>query len=136
MSYAISSALQSAVYLRLAGDTALTAMVGSAIYDALPAGPLPTTYVALGPEEVRDRSDKTGAGASHEFTVSVVTEATGFQDAKEAAGAISDALHHADLPLDRGQLVAMNFLKASARREGAGTLRRIDLKFRAIVSDA
>jgi hypothetical protein len=134
MSYAVASALQAAVYARLQGDAALTALVGSDIFDALPPGNLPPIYVALGPETAKDASDVGGAGAWHRFVVSVVTAQAGFQTAKEAAAAISDALIGEDLTLGRGNLVGLWFEKAKAGREGRG-LRRIDLTFRARVED-
>lgn len=135
MSYGVSAALQAAVYQRLAGDAALAALVGEAIYDVVPAGQVPVTYVSLGPEDATDRSDKTSRGAEHRFTVSVVSEAAGFQTAKAAAGAISDALLPGDMTLTRGRLVAIEFLRAQARRVRAGNVRRIDLTFRARVED-
>lgn len=135
MSYGVSAALQSAVYQALVDDAALGAIVGSDIYDALPSGTLPSLYVALGPEEVKDLSDKTGAGAAHQFTVSVVTDAAGFATAKQAAGAVSDVLVAADLTLDRGTLVALYFQRAKAVRVGTADERRIDLTFNAIVQD-
>ncbi len=113
----------------------MTALVGSAIFDAPPEGAVPATYVTLGPELVRDRSDQSGRGAQHDFTVSVVTAADGFQAAKSVAGAVSDAIG-AGLPtLDRGRIVALSFLKAPARRDDSGQLRRIDMTFRARVDD-
>lgn len=135
MSYGVSAALQRAVFGQLAGDAALTSLVGAEIYDALPTGPLPQLYVVLGGEDVRDASDKTGAGAEHTFTVTVVTESAGFATAKEAAAAVSDALVDAPLLLDRGQLVALNFYKAKAARVGTGAMRQINLMFRARVAD-
>ncbi|SMX36711.1 DUF3168 domain-containing protein [Maliponia aquimaris] len=134
MSYAVSAALQAAVYARLQGDAALGALVGADIYDALPQGSLPSLYVALGPETAKDASDTGGNGAWHRFLVSVVTSKSGFQTAKDAAAAISDALHGADLALGRGHLVGLWFEKAKAGRESRG-LRRIDLTFRARVED-
>lgn len=135
MSYAVSSALQKAVFTTLTGDAALAALVGTAIFDAPPSGTVPATYVTLGPEEVRDLSDKSGHGARHDFSVSVVTDAEGFKAAKDVAGAVSDALM-AGLPaLERGRVITLNFLKARARREEAGQIRRIDLTFRARVHD-
>ena len=42
----------------------------------------------------------------------------------------------AGLPaLERGRVITLNFLKARARREEAGQIRRIDLTFRARVHD-
>ncbi|MGB5558476.1 MAG: DUF3168 domain-containing protein [Paracoccaceae bacterium] len=135
MSYGVSSALQAAVFQRLQGDAVLAGLVGSDIFDAAPSGTVPTTYVSLGPEDVRDASDNTGAGAVHEFTVSVVTEAAGFRGAKNVAAAVSDALVDAPLVLTRGTLVSLGFLKARAKRVQDGDVRRIDLRFRARVED-
>lgn len=135
MSYGVAAALQAAVYAQLAGDVALGAIVGTDIFDALPSGALPSLYVALGPEVVKDQSDKTGGGALHELSVSVITDVAGFAQAKSAAAAVSDALVDADLTLTRGQLVSLNFYKATAARVGTGDTRQINLVFRARVAD-
>lgn len=136
MSYGVSAALQAAVFQRLSGDRRIISLIGSAIFDAVPAGVVPQTYVTLGPEEVRDASDRSGAGAVHRFTVSVVSEAAGFGAAKTLAGAVCDALEGAALTLDRGHLVGLWFERASARRTGTGgAIRQIDLRFRARVED-
>lgn len=133
MSYALAAALQAAVYQRLVADDALAALVGGAIYDALPPGILPGLYVALGPEQARDRSDGSGHGAEHLFTVSVVSGAAGFASGKAVAAAVSDALVDAALVLARGRLVALDFVAARAAR--AGEERQIDMTFRARVED-
>jgi hypothetical protein len=133
MSYGITAALQTAVYNALYADAEVASLSGGAIYDALPRGSVPPLYVALGPENVRDASDKTGAGAVHDFPVTVVSEAAGFAGAKALAAAISDVLTGADLPLTRGRLVRMGFLRARARRiDGA---REIEVWFRARVDE-
>ena len=135
MSYGVSAALQQAVYQRLTADTTLDGLVSGAIYDSAPPGIVTGTYVSLGPEDVRERSDVTGHGALHEFTISVVTDAAGFQQAKDVAVAISDALVDATLILARGALVYLNFHRARARRVEDDDIRRIDLVFRARVQD-
>jgi len=137
MSYAMAGALQAAVYQHLLSDAGVAALVGTDIYDALPVGESqPSTYVSLGEEEVRDRSDQSGGGAEHRFRVSVVTDAAGFAAAKTLAAAICDALAGADLTLARGRLVGLWFERATARRSGkADRLRRIDLRFRARLED-
>lgn len=134
MSYAVAAALQGAVYQQLQSDPGLSVLVGDRVYDAVPKGRLPDLYVALGPERVKDASDKTGHGAWHEFAVSVISDDAGFQTAKEVSAAVCDALIDADLALDRGWLVALNFKRAVAQRERAGR-RRVDLIFRARVED-
>ncbi|MCV2864630.1 DUF3168 domain-containing protein [Defluviimonas sp. WL0075] len=135
MSYAMAAALQTAVYARLAGDGALGALVPGAIYDAAPPGTAAGTYISLGPEDARDASDQVGRGAFHEFVVSVVTDAAGFQTAKLVAAAVSDALDGAPLVLSRGRLVGLWFLRARARRVEEADVRRIDLTFRARVEE-
>lgn len=135
MSYGVAQALQAAVFQRLSADASLAGAVGTAVFDALPAGAVPPMYVALGPERVRDASDQTGGGALHEFVISVVTDHAGFAGAKDVAGMVSDALVDADLTLARGNLVSLRFHKAAAARVGTGDQRRIDLTFGARVCD-
>lgn len=135
MSYGTAAALQQAVYAHLSNDGSVTSLVGAHIYDAMPSGTPPATYVTLGAEEVRDRSDCTGSGAQHNLVLSVITDASGFHGAKQVAAAISDALHTTDLTLSRGRLVDLTFYRARAKLEGSGDKRRIDLTFRARVDD-
>lgn len=135
MSYGVSVALQAAVYQHLLADVDLMGLIGSAIYDEVPSGAIPSTYVSLGPETVLDRSDGDGSGALHRFEIAVVSDVSGFAGAKAVAVAVSDALTGADLNLARGHLVALRFERAVASREEAANLRRIDLRFAARVQD-
>lgn len=135
MSYGMSAALQEAVFQVLQGDVILGSLVGSDIFDAAPPGLVPSIYVSLGPEDVRDRSDQTGAGARHDFTVSVVSQQAGFRTAKEAGAAVSDALTGATFVLTRGRVVYLNFLSAKANRVQDEDVRRIDLRFQARLED-
>ncbi|MGC3936929.1 DUF3168 domain-containing protein [Roseobacter sp. EG26] len=135
MSYAISGALQAAIYEALTTNAALTALVGSDIYDAVPGGNLPETYVSLGREQVKDASDQTGDGALHTIDISVITTQPGFAGAKQVATAVSDALQNADLTLTRGRLVYLRFSRADARRIDKNAGREIRLRFRARVED-
>ncbi|MFT5630197.1 MAG: hypothetical protein ACI82I_002402 [Gammaproteobacteria bacterium] len=135
MSYGVSAALQEAIYQHLYNDPDVVTAVGTNVFDALPSGVLPSLYVVLGPEVVKDQSDKTGAGALHELVVSVVTDGAGFAQAKIAVAAVSDALIDADLTLSRGALISLQFYKATAARVGTGDTRQINLIFRARVAD-
>ncbi|MBK0326996.1 DUF3168 domain-containing protein [Rhodobacteraceae bacterium F11138] len=136
MSYGMAAAFQSAVYQRLVGDVTIGDLVGGAVFDALPPGEIPSLYITLGPETVRDKSDKSSNGALHVFIVSVVTDGAGFAKAKVVAAAVSDALVDGELALDRGSVVGLWFDRATARRTGrAGRVRRIDLRFRARLED-
>jgi len=135
VSYGVAAALQAAVFQALVADAALGTLVGSAIYDAPLPGGLPSLYVALGPEKVKDASDKTGRAAEHEFSVEVISDAAGFANAKAAAGAVSDVLIDAQLTLARGHLVSLLFVKAIAERTQGGDARQITLTFKARVED-
>ena len=138
MRYVATAALQAAVYGVLRDDMALADLVGDAIYDAMPVAAPAGTYVALGPEDVRDAGDMTAAGAVHDFVVSVLSgtdEANGFGAVKAVAVAVSEALETvpgtAAITLDRGHLAGLWFLRARARRVENGTGRRVDMTFRA-----
>jgi Protein of unknown function (DUF3168) len=134
MSYGMTAALQAAVYGVLNADAGLAAIVGPAVYDAMPPGPQPEIYVTLGPEKVRDKSDGSEGGALHEFSVSVVTKGAGFHLAKQAAAAVSDAVLAAPLSLSRGRVSRIHFYRATAVRTNAN--RRIDIWFRARLDEA
>ena len=135
MSYGLALALHNAIYTQLRRFRPLRALVGSAIFDEAPSGTIPQTYVAFGPEVATDRSDNAVDAAEHRFVVSVVSQSPGFATAKGAAVAISDALHNESLTLRRGRSVFVRFERATATREDAASLRRIDLVFRARVED-
>ena len=135
MSYAMAHALQAGVFNALSADTALTALVGSAIYDELPPGPVDGAYVSIGAEDVRDLSASDCLLAAHNLAISVVSSAEGFVEPKLIAAAVSDALVDATPVLSRGRIISMRFVRARARRVRAGQVRRIDMTFRAIVED-
>ena len=127
MSYRAAAALQGAIYTLLA---AVPALNGVAIVDAMPPGGGTGTFVLIGPEEVLDQSDKSGGGAEHRITVSVISDASGFLSAKQIAQDVSDSLIDATPPLSVGRVVGIRFLKAVAKRLDDGDVRRVDLTFR------
>lgn len=135
MSYAVAGALQAAIYGALLSDATLGTLIGANVYDAVPSGDLPVTYVSLGREQVRDASDQSGDGALHTFEISVITSHAGFAGAKAVATAVSDVLHDADLSLTRGRLVYLRFQRAEARRIDKNAGREIRMRFRARVED-
>jgi hypothetical protein len=140
MTYALSWPLQQGVFQLLGNDPAVTAHVGGRIYDA----PLPPeaeaepdgVYVTLGDETVRDWSTATDHGAQHLLTVAVHAPRRGFAAAKQAAGAISDALLSGAIGMSRGRVVLVRFVGARTRRTEGGALRRIEMRFRVTAEDA
>ena len=130
MSYGAAAALQAAIYQRLVAQ-----IPGVPVFDAPPVGAGAGTFVLIGPEDVADASDKTGNGADHRLSISVISDAAGFLAAKTVASAVSDALVGAVLNPARGRVVSLRFVRAVARRLNEGEARRIDMTFRARVQD-
>ena len=132
MSYGMAAALQSAIFARL---SALPALAGVPVLDAVPKGQRAGTFILIGAEDVQDQSDKTGAGADHRLGISIVSDAAGFLVAKDLAVAISDSLAGALPLLSRGRVVGIWFQRALARRLDEGRVRRVDLTFRVRVEE-
>jgi len=138
MTYALSAPLQRAVYEALLADAGLSALVGAHIYDGplpLEGADAPEDYITIGGETVKDAGTATTDGALHDFTVIVHSAASGFKAGKTIAGAVCDVLLDAQLPLSRGQLVYLRFLKARAAIGAPPARRTIQLNFRAFVED-
>jgi hypothetical protein len=91
----------------------------------------PDLFVALGPEDMRQRDDADGAICRHDLTLSVVTRSDGFLVAKQVAARVAELLDGADLPLTGGRLMGMRLRQARARVDEGEGVRRIDLSFRA-----
>ena len=137
MSYAMSAALQEAVFAALSGNSALTALVAG-IYDAPPLsnGDVPGgTYITLGDESAKERSSASHKGSTLDFEVNIHSDFAGFSVAKQVAGLVVDTLDWAEPVLSRGSIVNLKFLKSRARRGVAPETRRIALVFRAILDD-
>ena len=137
MSYAMSAALQAAVFTVLSDNMALAALV-EGIFGSPSAGDGVTpfgTYITLGDEVAKDRSSGTHKGTTLDFEINIHSDFAGFSAAKAVAAEVVDTLAWADLVLTRGRLVNLKFLKSRARRGVAPETRRIALVFRAILDD-
>ncbi len=139
MTYALSWPLQQGVFQLLSATPGVASLVGGRIYDA----PLPTEaeadpealWVTIGDESVADWSTASDRGAAHDLTIAVHAPRRGFAEAKQAAGAISDALLDGQIAMSRGRAVQVRFTGARTRREEGDALRRIEMRFRVIVED-
>ncbi|MHA1128845.1 MAG: DUF3168 domain-containing protein, partial [Alphaproteobacteria bacterium] len=92
-------------------------------------------YVTLGEEIVKPFNSMTSQGGVHDFDVTVHSTANGFGAAKTVGGAIGAVLIDANLTVTGGALISLRFLKARARRGVAPELRRIEMRFRAVVEN-
>lgn len=133
MSYSSSAALQRGLFEALRGDPAVSALVGEAIYDTVPGGPLPDLYLTLGVETAQATADAGGVLTRHRLGVGIVSEAAGFASAKALAAAVSAVLDGAALDLAPDRLLSLRFERAEARRVDRNRKRRIDLRFLALV---
>lgn len=139
MTYALSWPLQEGVFQLLRSDPGVAVLVGTRIYDAPP--PLEAeadpdgVYVTIGDERAQDWSTATDNGAAHLLAISVHAPRRGFSEAKQAAGAISDAMLRESIAISRGRVVLVRFVDARTRRGEGDALRRIDMRFRVTVED-
>ena len=120
-------ALQKAMYTRLAGDTALAALVATRLYDNVP-GDAGFPYLALGENETRDWP----GGTEHRLALHAFSRGGGRAEAKRIMGAVNAALHDASLMLEEHELVNLRFLDGTTRREADGITWRGTIRFRAV----
>ncbi|MCB1366823.1 MAG: DUF3168 domain-containing protein [Rhodobacteraceae bacterium] len=135
MSYAVTQALQAALFDLVANDPGVQGLIGAGVFDAPPSGVVPETYLVIGEEDVRVQTDTSGAVMQHDLHINIFSGAAGFARAKAVAVAVSDALQDAAPVLTRGRLVGLEFRRARARRGSRAGSRRIELIYRARVED-
>ena len=122
--------LQKAIYERLAGDSALAALVGIRIHDN-PPGDAALPYLTLGENETRAWP----GGREHRLSFHVFSRGGGRAEAKSIMAAVEAALHDAALTLEGHALVNLRFLDAATRREADGTTWRGTIRFRAVTEE-
>lgn len=131
-----ASALQKAIFTRLSGDAALTALVGAnRITDrrlAEPASPL----VVISGIDSTDHSTATDAGEEHVVTLEAWSEAEGHREVQAIAAAVREALHDAALTLAGHHLVLLLHRDTRLKREGKSRFHRAQMRFRAVTEPA
>lgn len=139
MTFAMSWALQEAVFAALTSDPTLAASIGDRIYDAPPpfeADAAPDVpWITLGDERVDDWSTSDGAGAAHLLSVTITAPRRGFADAKKIAGQVCDVLLGGSLAPSRGQVAFVGFVGGRTRRIEKDLMRQVELRFRVLVED-
>lgn len=123
-------ALQKAIHERLADDAALSALVGTRIYDN-PPGDAGFPYLTLGESETRAWP----GGMEHRLTFHAFSRGGGRAEAKAIMGAVNAALHDAALAPQGHALVNLRFLDGTTRRETDGTSWRGTIRFRAVTEE-
>ena len=139
MTYALSWPLQEGVFQLLSTDAGVATHVSDRIYDAPPSLDAEADpdgiYVTIGDERVEDWSTATDQGAAHLLTIAVHAPRRGFAEAKQAAGAISDAMLGGGIAMSRGRVIQVRFVDARTRRGEGDALRRVEMRFRVTAED-
>ena len=127
-----ASALQKAIYARLSGDGALTALVGAnGVTDRRltePASPL----VVIAGIDSTDHSTATETGEEHVVTLEAWSEAAGHRQVQAIAAAVRAALDDAALVLDGHHLVLLLHRDTRLRRDGKSRFHHAQMRFRAV----
>lgn len=129
-------ALQKALLARLAGDAALSALLGGPRIHAEPPRAAEPPYVGLSESRTNDWSTVSDRGHEHLFTLSVWSRQPGIREALAVAGRIEELLEDADLALEGHRLVNLRLLSQEFRREGRDGTRRVALRLRAVTEEA
>lgn len=127
-----ASALQKAIFTKLSGDAALTALIGAnAVTDRRLAEPSAPLVVIAGIDSM-DHSTASEPGEEHAVTLEAWSEAAGHRQAQAIAAAVRAALHDAPLGLVGHHLVLLLHRDTRLRRDGKSRFHRAEMRFRAV----
>lgn len=125
-----ASALQKAIFVRLSGDVALTALIGgNAITDRRLATQTAPLVVIAGIDST-DHSTATEPGEEHIVTLEVWSDAAGNRQGQAIAAAVRAALHDAALGLAGHRLVLLFHRETRLTRDDR--FHRAEMHFRAV----
>jgi hypothetical protein len=127
-----SWALQQAIFAALSGDSALTAVLGSArVYDDVPERAA-FPYVTFAPGLERDWSVGEAVGTEHAVTLHVWSRGAGRKEALAIVEAVRSRLHDATLALTGHRLVNLRHESSGVRRDTDGETFHGIVRFRAV----
>ena len=123
------NALQAAIHARLAGDAALSAMIGpGSVFDRRVTG-RPMPYLVLSGIATTDYGPD---AEEHLVTIEAWSEAEGRREAQEIAARVKALLDDAALPLTGFALVNLRHRSTRARREPKSKAQVAEMVFRAV----
>ncbi len=130
-----SLSLQAAMVAAFRARSALTALVGTAIYDQPPSNaPIPATRVIVGDDIVLDDATDCVDGYEVYSEVRAWTEGVGYPLLKTIAAEIRAAVVVDGLTLTGFDLIESNWERTAYTRDGDGIMRRADIRFRFFVN--
>jgi hypothetical protein len=128
--------LQKSLFETLAGDDALTALLGGAkIFDHAPAD-VRFPYVTFGRTSIYDWSTGTESGTEQLFTLHIWSKAKGKKETLDIMEVIKGRLDDAGLALDEHHLVNLRFEFGEARYDDDLSVHHCLLRFRAVIEQS
>lgn len=129
-------ALQRAVFLTLANNQALTALLGGPrLYDDTPQ-PVVFPYITFGQSTLRDASTSTDPGDEHILTLHVWSRTHGRKEAQAIIDVIRTSLHDQPLVLTGHHLVNLRHEYSDCRRDPDGETTHGTVRLRAMTEPA
>jgi hypothetical protein len=127
-----SFSLQAAIFSALSSDATLQALIGAALYDAVPrAAAFP--YAVVGDDMESNWDTATEQGSQHIVSVDVWSQGGGHKESKTIADAVRAVLDGAALTLAGQTLIDIRYQGAEFARATDGETYRATLKFRAVL---
>ena len=124
--------LQKAVYLALAGDAALTGVLGGQhVYDHVPRSAA-FPYVVIDETRMNDWSTGTERGCEHMLTLHIWSRYRGKRKVYEIGDGIRERLDDAGLTLDGNRLVNLRHQFSDLKRDEDGETWHAVIRFRAV----
>lgn len=124
--------LQGAIVTKLKATPAVTALIGTRIYDSVPSTAT-FPYVSIGPEQTLADDADCITGFEIFMQLDAWSRATGSPEVKRIAEAVRDALHDFELPLTDNALVSFRHRQTRVLKDPDGLTAHAALEFVALV---
>lgn len=124
--------LQGAIVTRLKAVGAVTALVGTRIYDKVTEGAA-FPYVSIGPSDELTEDADCITGFDISLQIDVWSRAPGFPESRRISDAVRAALHDYDLPITDNALVYFRHQQTRFLRDPDGLTSHAAMTFEAFV---
>ena len=124
--------LQGGIVTRLKAEPSVTALIGTRVYDSVPAtGTFP--YVSFGPEQILADDADCITGFQIVMQLDAWSRGIGFPEVKRIAEAVRAALHGYELPLADNALVSLEHRQTRVFRDPDGLTAHAAIELVAII---
>ncbi|MFF2320933.1 DUF3168 domain-containing protein [Agrobacterium sp. NPDC058088] len=126
-----ANALLQAIFARLTGDAALTALIPGGVVDRLLSRAV-LPCIVIGDLESRDYSTATEKAEEHFLSLHIWSDANGRKGAGEIAALVKNLLDDSALSIAGASLVNLQLLSSRSRRDGKTRNFVEEMRFRAV----